>query len=206
MRKINTSKHAKKQPISLLNQRKLILIACCGITEGLYFQNLRRELRGISQLTVKVIPKNPAKILENVLRLADFNYFDHVWLIVDKDDFPNIQGLISKAKRQKINISYSNPCFELWIYLHFEYLQSPIPRADYAKRIEKSLRKQRGLKKYCYNKSDRNLSYYISANRKTAISRAERLLNYWASGSNINADTNDPSTNLFELIKSLFPH
>lgn len=43
-----------------------------------------------------------------------------VWAVFDEDDHPKVKESISRAKQNKIQVAYSNPCFELWALLHFD--------------------------------------------------------------------------------------
>ena len=42
-----------------------------------------------------------------------------VWAVFDRDEHPNIPQAFDKAHANNVYIAYSNPCFELWPYLHF---------------------------------------------------------------------------------------
>ncbi|WP_448215747.1 RloB family protein [Endozoicomonas sp. 2B-B] len=51
-----------------------------------------------------------------------------VWAVFDRDEHPNISQAFDKAHANSVNIGYSNPCFELWPYLHFVDHSAPIHR------------------------------------------------------------------------------
>lgn len=184
--------------------RKLFFIGCCGQTETRYFQRIIRELRGKLHLKVKAIPKDPSTILKKVLKIPRIDEQDQKWLVIDKDNFKNIQYLISTAKRQGVQVAYSNPCFELWILLHYEYLETEISIQNCIKKLEHHIGRQKNLKRYKYEKNDTNLYNYIYANRSAAVRRAKKLMEYWQSKGELNPDRNNPSTNIFSLIELLF--
>ncbi|MGR6997917.1 RloB domain-containing protein [Yinghuangia aomiensis] len=53
------------------------------------------------------------------LRDRDCDAFDEVWCVVDVDEFKDISAAVGKAAGAGIEIAISNPCFELWLILHF---------------------------------------------------------------------------------------
>ena len=44
----------------------------------------------------------------------------NVWVLFDRDDHPHIPRARDLAKAHGVNIGFSNPCFELWLKLHFK--------------------------------------------------------------------------------------
>jgi hypothetical protein len=45
--------------------------------------------------------------------------FDAVWCVFDVDQHPNLKTAIEEARTAGIEVAVSNPCFELWLLLHF---------------------------------------------------------------------------------------
>ena len=48
---------------------------------------------------------------------------DEVWCIFDVEwpqNHPNLDRAIARAREQGVRVAVSNPCFELWLALHFE--------------------------------------------------------------------------------------
>lgn len=52
--------------------------------------------------------------------------FDDVWCLVDVDDHKRLEEVADMAKSNGIELGISNPCFELWLVLHFR--ESPGPQ------------------------------------------------------------------------------
>jgi hypothetical protein len=48
-----------------------------------------------------------------------FNY-DEVWCVFDVDEHPMLADALQQARANGINVAVSNPCFELWLLLHFQ--------------------------------------------------------------------------------------
>ncbi|MFD9699543.1 RloB family protein [Lentzea sp. NPDC059081] len=94
-----------------------VLIATGGrCTEPAYFNGLARA-RGAR---VKVRQKTDSP--ENLVRYAKSIYtkdeYDSVWCVVDVDDF-DIMAARVEAARQGVELAVSEPCFEVWLLLHF---------------------------------------------------------------------------------------
>ncbi len=45
--------------------------------------------------------------------------YDEVWCVFDFDEHPNIPDAKQMARDNGIDLAISNPCFELWLWLHF---------------------------------------------------------------------------------------
>jgi RloB-like protein len=62
---------------------------------------------------------------------------DEVWCVFDVDQHPYLKDAISLAERNGIKIAVSNPCFELWLILHYEDQNAYIePRLAQARALE----------------------------------------------------------------------
>ena len=44
---------------------------------------------------------------------------DELWLMVDTDRWPNLPEIRQEAERLGYGMAVSNPCFELWLWLHY---------------------------------------------------------------------------------------
>ncbi len=45
--------------------------------------------------------------------------YDEVWCVFDVDDHPNVPGAKQMARDNGLELAVSNPCIELWLWLHF---------------------------------------------------------------------------------------
>lgn len=46
--------------------------------------------------------------------------YDEIWCIFDVDEHPDMEQAIQEARDSDINVAISNPCFELWLVLHYQ--------------------------------------------------------------------------------------
>lgn len=112
--------------IQHLRDTRLVIIATEGeLTEKQYFSLFERKS---SRLQVKVLETTdgasaPKHVLQRLQQFKkDFNLLsgDALWLVVDKDRWPNEQlsDVARRSQQMKFGLAVSNPCFELWLYLH----------------------------------------------------------------------------------------
>lgn len=116
-----------------LEPRPHILVCCEGIvTEPSYFNGLKREgHNNLLRVEVKPGGKVPKTLVDFAVdlkheaenkarRLEDDNLkYDEVWCVFDVDAHPHIPDAKQKAEANHIKLAISNPCFELWLLLHF---------------------------------------------------------------------------------------
>lgn len=113
--------------------KPIILIVCEGeITEPEYFEGFWRACQN-PRVTVKIaddhgVPKTLVEIAKELKNEAlarakqecdDNLAFDSVWCVYDVDDHPNLHEAREMAAKNGIELAISNPCFELWLLLHF---------------------------------------------------------------------------------------
>jgi len=68
----------------------------------------------------------------------DFGRNDQVWAVFDRDEHPEVARAINEATAAGISVGYSNPCFELWLVLHYRDHDAPV-RRDQIQRVLRSL-------------------------------------------------------------------
>jgi hypothetical protein len=118
-----------------------ILIVCEGTqTEPVYFGALRHHEKSLIDLKVEPggVPKTLVEKAAALKRVADKSAkrqkdpnlrYDHVWCVFDIDEHPNVGEAAQQARDNGIQLAISNPCFELWILLHFQDQRAYIERA-----------------------------------------------------------------------------
>jgi len=142
--------HRKKRPldrtVNHLRDTRLIVIATEGEqTESQYFSMFRS-----SRVQVRVIPSeggrsSPQHVLERLDAYRDefqIGGDDELWLMIDVDRWGNakLSQVCKQASRKGYHLAVSNPCFELWIYLHFfDLIDPPMKCAEYERQIRAHL-------------------------------------------------------------------
>ncbi|GAB2908538.1 RloB family protein [Streptomyces mayteni] len=113
-------------------QRRFLLYCEGECTETQYFKGLRRQLRALP-VAVEIGPEHgePKSLVraaidhkERAHRSAADRYtaYDEVWCVMDVEapvPHPTLGPAISLARANDVGVVLSNPCFELWLALHF---------------------------------------------------------------------------------------
>lgn len=60
--------------------------------------------------------------------LDSFEKGDQVWICFDRDEHERIEEAFQICKVNNIGVAFSNPCFEPWIILHFEFFDKACDR------------------------------------------------------------------------------
>jgi hypothetical protein len=120
--------------------RPRFLIACEGtVTEPHYFREMRRLQRSIVELeiveggTPKTVVERAVEKKREAERAArrekdDHLRYDEVWCVFDIDIHPLVPEAKQQARDNGIETAISNPCFELWILLHFQDQRAHVER------------------------------------------------------------------------------
>ena len=184
--------------VNIREVKQRFLIVCEGAkTEPNYFKKFRVPTKVID---VEGVGENPSRLVQSAINLkteaveADEEY-DQVWCVFDRDDWPpqDFNSAIYKAESHNLKVAYSNEAFELWYVLHFEFLNTGIPRSDYIKKLTKLLGKK-------YQKNSDTIYDELQNRQETAITNAKKLL---ASYNVSNPGQDNPSTTVHLLVKEL---
>jgi len=115
--------------------RERFLIVCEGEkTEPNYFLSFRVPGKVIE---VRGYGCNTIFLVERAIDLSQQEEYNQVWCVFDRDSFPaqDFNEAFSLAKRNRIQIAYSNEAFELWYLLHFNYYDTAMSRNDYCTKL-----------------------------------------------------------------------
>lgn len=107
--------------------------------------------------------------------------FDRVWVVFDKDDFVDFNEAIQLAASYSFQSAWTNEAFELWYFLHFQYLDAGISRHDYIEKLQSEIRKHPGYENYEYKKNDASVYKMLTTigNEDLAKRYAERLRSFF---------------------------
>ena len=155
----------------------LLVIACEGEkTEAEYlsfscFQNSRIKLCIVPSKDGKSSPIHVLENLEEEVEKYDLKQGDQLWIVIDTDRWifeTQIKPLLNaRIKKFPVHTAVSNPCFELFLFLHF----SPMPTTPVkdSRTMEKMLRSSLGQ----YSKSNLEEATY-APHIQNAIQEAEK--------------------------------
>ena len=180
--------------------RPTVLICCeGGKTEPQYFSDLCRDRRVYSQ--VKIVPPehgtHPKGVVECAVQYRaeakwDRTPYDEAWCVFDMDSHSGVPGAFQKAEARGIGVAFSNPCFEIWYLLHFEYSTAERSGAEVRQRLREHVPD--------YDKSA-SVFHHLKGCLGTACSHAVRLREYHCAIRN--PETANPSTSVDRLVVKL---
>jgi hypothetical protein len=175
--------------------RQRFLIVCEGEkTEPNYFRSFRVP-KDVAEIDVEGVGENPSKLVNSAKDLKEQEDYDQVWCVFDRDSWTpeDFNNAIKSAEAQGFKVAYSNEAFELWYVLHFEFLNTGIPRDDYSKKLTNFLEKK-------YKKNSETIYDDLFDKQPNAIKNAVKLLNQY--DPHMPAKDN-PSTKVHFLVQEL---
>ena len=101
----------------------------------------------------------------------------------------------TSARQNQISVAWSNPCFELWILLHFEFRNTSIDRDDFSRLLSGKKRLNRE-----YDKNIDNLYDLLKDEQIVAIRNAKRLA---AENHSVQPANSNPGTMVYSLLESV---
>ncbi|MFE7131424.1 RloB family protein [Streptomyces sp. NPDC057638] len=110
------------------------MIYCEGeCTEEHYFRGIKAELRALPvAICIGGGHGEPLSLVRSAIKhkkragnsSADrYTPYDEVWCVVDAEaptQHPSLKEAIALAQRSGVRVALTNPCFELWLLLHFK--------------------------------------------------------------------------------------
>jgi hypothetical protein len=183
------AKIAKKRKENVREKHVRFLIVCEGEkTEPFYFESLIENnistvrevhIEGQGKSTVALV--NETLMIKEDLERKNAMTFDRVWAVFDKDDFEDFNKAIMTANKKGVQTAWTNEAFELWYYLHFEFLDTGIGRSAYIEKLEEFFRKKTGDDNFKYEKKNPKIYQLLHKYGKEDLAKrfAKRLRDYY---------------------------
>ena len=183
-------------------ERKTIVVFCEGkASEPDYINALKRlpKVRDNTSISIEIAPEYgvPMTLVELAIDRAKDDEVDECWCVFDVEwpkHHPRLKQAIKLAAEHGIRIAISNPCFELWLILHFKDQTSFMSTED----AEKKTRKLDGR----VGKRIDGTKYMPL--RNAAIRRAVNLAQRH-DGNRTLFPHNNPSSSMHELLAAIEP-
>jgi len=178
---------------------KILVVTEGEVTEPEYIRGFTRIYRN---LLVEIVIESkagsaPKTLVEAAKKLKkeaekqadrkedDFLKYDEVWCVFDVDEHPNIPSAKEMARDNNIKLAISNPCFEIWLWLHFAEQPGVQHRHELQKKMKQHIPSYSSKNKHV-NYSDYKDGY------ETAVSRAKKL-----------EEEVNPSTSVWKLTEQI---
>ena len=184
-------------------ERKTFLIFCEGeASEPDYIKGLKKlpEIRQSTSIGIEIDPDQgvPLTLVERAVQRKEVDHeIDEYWCIFDVEwprHHPNLDKARELAATHGIQLAISNPCFEIWLLLHFDYVSGFVdtPSAESRSR-HKEGRSGKRL----------DASKYMPL-RREAVKHAA-MLEAKHKGDGTKFPDNNPSSSMYKLMNVIDP-
>ena len=150
------SRRSRKRPPSLKRRthvaepKRHFFVYCEGTaTEPAYFRRVREcfenaqvepigvggVARTVAQQAVDRARDLRLQRRRRATRNSSYEESDQIWAVFDQDGHPNIDEVLTMCRDNRVAVARSNPCFELWLILHFEDYDRPATPRDVQTRL-----------------------------------------------------------------------
>lgn len=142
-----------RRRVAVRKPRKTLLIFCEGErTEPEYLGALKRQpaVRDVAAVDRRVETGRGGAVPRTLVSMAvdartramdEEAEIDEFWCVFDVEwpaNHPGLKEAIEQARRNDIHLAVSNPCFELWLILHFQDRNAWLDN-DEARRLRRKL-------------------------------------------------------------------
>jgi len=182
----------------------MILVVCEGkVSEPQYCEGFRLA-RGATTVRVRVEAPggDPLSLVERAIEIRDEAAarakrerdenlkIDEVWCVLDVDEHARLTEARTLARREGIDLAVSNPCFELWVLLHFADHTAHLTAGQAARALRKHIPQY-----------DKQLRFEVlEPGYPEAVRRATTLDRYHA---DLGQDGANPSTGAYRLTERI---
>lgn len=195
-------RRSRGRTVAKRNPFNFCVIVCEGTeTEPKYFHRLNERFSGLKMKMPRSQITDPEGLVRTALGLIgkhdlDLQGGDQLWCVFDADG--NSEDAIQRAVDMaagNVRFAFSNPCFELWFLLHFEYYAARIDRAELMKRLKRHIPN--------YRKTS-DVHDLLKDKKNVAIKSAVKLEQlHGLNGTRILSLGSNPSTQVHELVQEI---
>lgn len=208
-KKHRTSPILKREEVSQETHKQILIVSEGKNTEPSYFEQFKEP--GVTIVPVGLgkstgtLVKAVASVIEQKQKTLNGKKFDEVWVVFDKDDFPDFTRAIDQAESKGYRVAYSNQAIEYWFLLHFmDHQGGAMDRKDYVLKFNSLLEKIDTKKTLKYDGTSKNISEEVFnvlyKNIQLAYDRAERIYQKKMEQGN---PTSESVTTIHKLIHSI---
>lgn len=184
-----------------LAQQPLVLVICEDTKSSKdYLVDAKVHYRATALVeVVNLGHTDPRGIVKKAVERAA--KYDHVFCVIDRDTHPTFDEAVQLAHtKNNVHLITSYPCFEYWLYLHFQYSRRTYRRAgdnSPAQQMVRALKECEGMSDYDKG-STQSIFKKLLGRLEVAIQNGARSLE------DAKRDNEpDPSTSIHTLIRRL---
>ena len=196
-----------RRQVGVRTPMRTFLVFCEGEkTEPAYLKALKRErsVRDVASVDIRVDEGTsgsvPLTLVEAAAKArarspAEDGEIDEVWCVFDVEwpqNHPNLKRALVLARESGVRVAVSNPCFELWLALHFEDQTAGLDTAA-ATRLRRTLDGTSG--------KDLDGATYMP--RRVDAARRARALDERHRGNDTEFPHDNPSSGMFRFLDAI---
>lgn len=104
-----------------------LIVTDTEATERCFFTGLHqampKDVR--NKLVIKVIETKTHTMIDKCMELMAYDAQYRIpWIVFDRDQVQGFDDIIAEAVNKGIQVGWSNPCFEIWMYAYFGSMPS----------------------------------------------------------------------------------
>lgn len=99
-----------------------LIVTDTEATERCFFTGLHQALPEDvrHKLVIKVVETKTRSMIDKCLELTAYDAQYRIpWIVFDRDQVQQFDEIIAEAVSKGIQVGWSNPCFEIWMYAYF---------------------------------------------------------------------------------------
>lgn len=174
-------------------------------TERCYFNGLRDSLPSNlrQKLIIKVVETTTKELIEKCIELVSYEpQYRIPWIVFDRDQVVDFDSIIEDAKRKGINVGWSNPCFEIWMFGYFGKMPAIQDSWTCCRKFGEIYKNKTRLD---YRKADKDIYTNLlkHGDECKAISVAEQKYKQCKDSGHVKASEMCPCTTVHELVREI---
>lgn len=171
-------------------------------TEKCFFTGLHRALPDDvkNKLVIKVVETKTRTMVEKCLELTNYDAQYRIpWIVFDRDQVQKFDDIISEAMSKGIQVAWSNPCFEIWMYAYFGSMPAIRDSWVCCSEFGRVYENKTGQK---YSKADEQMysRIYKAGDEKKALQIAKQKLEQCIRDGKTKPSDMCPATTVYELV------
>lgn len=153
--KRKSREHSRKRRVPELGY--YYIVTDTDQTEKNYLEGLRdsipEELKG--KLVIKVSKSRTVDLVKTCKESASlYPQYCEPWIVFDRDQVKDFDGIIKNAEQSGIHAGWSNPCLEIWLYAYFGNMPNIRDSVSCCNRFATEYERKTGQK---YDKAEKDL-------------------------------------------------
>lgn len=174
-------------------------------TERCFFtglhQALPKDVR--NKLVIKVVETKTCAMIDKCLELTAYDAQYRIpWIVFDRDQVQEFDEIIAEAVSKGIQVGWSNPCFEIWMYAYFGSMPAIQDSWACCSDFGRVYETKTGQK---YSKADEQIYEKLceAGNEEKAIQIAQQKLEQCNREGKIKPSEMFPCTTVHELVREI---